>query len=344
MQHLDDGLLHALVDGEVPSSELGPIQAHLASCADCRVRLDEARAMAGESNALIELIEVPASSAPAPLPAPRRRPAAWIKPLALAASLGLAVAIGYAGGARQGEVFVPAALRVDTLYLSEDGAAHRQESSEEAARPATVPAPASAAEQSDEQARSRREAPREAESREAEADQAAAPAAPSPAVERARSDSMAERKQSSQYRLDEREAAGRVGARQAPAPQPARDFVGRVANVLTDSALKRANNEGAAKSLAAAPQARLEQAVTTLAVTPISFTEAVALLGGQLKLIEGMVPARLESSGTAVRVVYVLERGELILQQRREADSVSVELIGPALSPDSLAKLRQKIR
>jgi hypothetical protein len=340
MQHLDDGLLHALVDGEVPSSELGPIQAHLTSCADCRVRLDEARAMAGESNALIELIEVPASGGPVALPAPRRRPAAWIKPIMLAASLGLAVAIGYAGGARQGETFVPAVLRVDTLYLSEDGPANRQDISEEPAAPATVPAPRSAAVRSDEQTRSRRQAP--AESREAETDQAAVPAAPTPAGERR--DSAAQRRLSSQYRLEELVVTSSEESRRIPARQPARDAVGQAARALTDSMLKRANNEGAAKSLAAAPQARLEEAVTTLAVTPISFTEAVALLGGQLKLIEGMVPARLESSGTAVRVVYVLERGELILQQRREADSVSVTLIAPALSPDSLAKLRQKIR
>jgi anti-sigma factor RsiW len=32
MQHLDEGFLHALADGEVPSGELGPVREHLESC------------------------------------------------------------------------------------------------------------------------------------------------------------------------------------------------------------------------------------------------------------------------------------------------------------------------
>jgi hypothetical protein len=112
-----------------------------------------------------------------------------------------------------------------------------------------------------------------------------------------------------------------------------------------ESEVKRALNEGAAKSVAAAPPAPLEELhVTPIRAMPITFYEATTLLGGQLRLIDGMVPTRLEQVGTAVRVVYSLERGELFLEQRREADSLAVTLIGPMLSPDSLGKLRQKIR
>lgn len=45
MSHVDEGLLHAYIDGafEAGTPERADIEAHLAACADCRVRLDDAR-------------------------------------------------------------------------------------------------------------------------------------------------------------------------------------------------------------------------------------------------------------------------------------------------------------
>ena len=41
MSHLDEGTLHALLDGELEMSEMAEIQAHLGSCAACGSRLRE---------------------------------------------------------------------------------------------------------------------------------------------------------------------------------------------------------------------------------------------------------------------------------------------------------------
>ncbi|HEY9383955.1 MAG TPA: zf-HC2 domain-containing protein, partial [Gemmatimonadales bacterium] len=59
MSHLEEGLFHALLDGEVPSDQLGPIQAHLASCAECRERLEQERQLLAEAAGLVEVLEVP---------------------------------------------------------------------------------------------------------------------------------------------------------------------------------------------------------------------------------------------------------------------------------------------
>jgi hypothetical protein len=348
MQHLDDGLLHALVDGEVPSAELGPIQAHLDSCAGCRVRLDEARSMAGESNALIELIEVPAA-APASLGSaaarPRRAAATWLRPLGLAASLALAVGLGYAGGALQREDLAVQESRIDTVFVAQDRAA--------VAEP-NVPAPATVAPAATPEAGSSLQRLSSGTREEQEhADERRRQAAPQPAeadrteparlTAQASADSTRQKALSSQFRPDE--------AVVPPAAARKSEVAGNQARDLKDSAmLKRANNEvkqsleGAAKSVAAAPPARVEDASLSMRAVPITFYEATTLLGGQLRLIDGMVPARLEQIGTAVRVVYALERGELFLEQRRDSDSLAVTLIAPTLAGDSIAKLRAKIR
>ena len=107
MSHLEDGVLHALLDGEIPSSELAPIQAHLEGCAECRARLEEERAIRGEADGLVGALEVPPASegsGPAgggrggagarrararPLPF-RGRDLAWAATIVVAAGLGYA--------------------------------------------------------------------------------------------------------------------------------------------------------------------------------------------------------------------------------------------------------------
>jgi hypothetical protein len=77
----------------------------------------------------------------------------------------------------------------------------------------------------------------------------------------------------------------------------------------------------------------------------VTLKEASTLLGGSLRLIDGLIPDRLEASASTVRVIYPMMSGELVLEQRRDADSVVVSLTGPSgLSPDSLAVLRSRIR
>ncbi len=112
--HLDDGTIHELLDGEIPSTHLAPLQAHLAACAECRARLNSAREMVDFSDQLVELLDDPpvAEVAPVmvtPLPTPARP---WIRQLAWAASIAIAVGAGwYARGDVQ-QVLPP--VRVDS--------------------------------------------------------------------------------------------------------------------------------------------------------------------------------------------------------------------------------------
>jgi hypothetical protein len=77
----------------------------------------------------------------------------------------------------------------------------------------------------------------------------------------------------------------------------------------------------------------------------ISFPEAVRRLGGTLRLIEGMVPSRLEAVGATVRVIYPVSQGELVLSQSVTNGVREIRLTGPAGFPaDSLASLRRKVR
>ena len=43
MAHVDDGKLNALLDGELNDAEAAAIRSHVATCADCGRRLDQAK-------------------------------------------------------------------------------------------------------------------------------------------------------------------------------------------------------------------------------------------------------------------------------------------------------------
>ena len=90
-------------------------------------------------------------------------------------------------------------------------------------------------------------------------------------------------------------------------------------------------------------EATLRQEVAVESFAPISFVDAVARMGGTLRLVDGLVPDRLEASTAIVRVIYPLQEGELVLEQRRLGDSISVALRGP-ISAESLAVLRRRVR
>ncbi len=116
MSHLDEGTLHALLDGEIPSQELGAIQAHLAGCASCRARLDEERQLTSEAMGLVELVELPepvgAARGPASI-AIYRVP--WVRGLAWAASVIGAVGLGYAARGTTAPIQIDAARSVEPI-------------------------------------------------------------------------------------------------------------------------------------------------------------------------------------------------------------------------------------
>ena len=80
MSHLDEGTLHALLDGELGSTEVMEIEAHLNGCAACSARLRDAREFLEEANRLVGSVQygggIAAGPSAAPPPAPRAEAAA----------------------------------------------------------------------------------------------------------------------------------------------------------------------------------------------------------------------------------------------------------------------------
>src|SRR5712691_1978818 len=115
MSHVDEGTLHAYLDGELPAPERERLAVHIAACAECRTRLEEERALAVRARELLTHIAPPARAPVAPR---GRRPArAWRGvrlplplplPLAWAATVTIAFAVGwYLQGARVMRAPVP---------------------------------------------------------------------------------------------------------------------------------------------------------------------------------------------------------------------------------------------
>jgi anti-sigma factor RsiW len=96
MSHVDDGTLHAYLDGELPPSERARLEAHVADCPACRARLAEERALVERASQLLGLAQ-PAERPAPPIHQLRRPHLMWRLrvPLAWAASVVLAVGLGY---------------------------------------------------------------------------------------------------------------------------------------------------------------------------------------------------------------------------------------------------------
>jgi len=98
MSHVDDGTLHAYLDGELSPPEARGVEAHLAQCPACRGRLDEERALITRAGELLALATPPDRELP-PFRAGDVKPATrlWWRvrlPLAWAATVVLALGIG----------------------------------------------------------------------------------------------------------------------------------------------------------------------------------------------------------------------------------------------------------
>ena len=335
MQHLDEGTLHALVDGEVDSEELGAIQAHLETCADCRVRLDEARAMAGEAEQLVEAIEVPGPGRQDGTTAGRQRPKRWpVRELAWAASIVVAAGLGYAGG-REPQIIPEPQLSAPT------GPAQA-----EADAPAGPPASVS------ERFRAERDTGAGADQERrgaAAADQIAnrrlddSPArdldrSPAARVQEGRVDTSQMAKTLAVEPT--REPASAAPAAPPPVPSRAPAEAAEVTDALR-SRLTAARRLEQGQRAAQVGLARVNEA----AFVTVTLEEANRLLGGRLRRLDGLVPERVQARGLTVQVIYPLADGVLILEQFPEGDSVAVQLSGPpSIGPDSLDRLYSRIR
>jgi anti-sigma factor RsiW len=65
MSHLDEGTLHALLDGELEMTEVKEIQAHLGSCSACGTRLRQVKEFYAEADRLVGTLELPGAGAAA---------------------------------------------------------------------------------------------------------------------------------------------------------------------------------------------------------------------------------------------------------------------------------------
>jgi anti-sigma factor RsiW len=70
MPHLDEGTLHALLDGELELDEVKEIQTHLGTCSACGSRLQDVKQFLAEADSLVGALETPAGA-----PKTRREPA-----------------------------------------------------------------------------------------------------------------------------------------------------------------------------------------------------------------------------------------------------------------------------
>lgn len=96
MPHVDEGLLHAYLDGELSPVERTRVDEHLTGCLACRTRLDEERQLIERASKLLGF------AAPVERPAPPlhqlERPKVWWHvrmPLAWAATVILAIGLGW---------------------------------------------------------------------------------------------------------------------------------------------------------------------------------------------------------------------------------------------------------
>src|SRR6266850_1916984 len=121
MSHVDDGTLHAYLDGELALVERARLEAHVAECAACRSRLEEERALIARASGLLGLAQPPERAAP-PLHELRRPSVVWRLrvPVAWAATVVLALGLGYYAGDRTSMTAAPEPV---AMYSADSSAA-----------------------------------------------------------------------------------------------------------------------------------------------------------------------------------------------------------------------------
>ena len=126
MSHVDDGTLHAYLDGELPPVERARLEGHVAECAACRNRLEEERALIERAIGLLGLAQPPERAAPPPPLHQLRRPSVVWRlrvPVAWAATVVLALGLGYYAGDRAPMSPAPEPVSMRSADSSAAGAA-----------------------------------------------------------------------------------------------------------------------------------------------------------------------------------------------------------------------------
>jgi anti-sigma factor RsiW len=138
MSHVDDGTLHAYLDGELPPAERAALEAHVALCAPCHAKLVDERALIDRAGTLLALAQ-PAERAAPPLQQlsnrPVRRPWHVRTPVAWAASVVLALVVGYSLRGSGSDARIAEPVAIDAVA---DGFLARAETASANAEPARV--------------------------------------------------------------------------------------------------------------------------------------------------------------------------------------------------------------
>jgi hypothetical protein len=331
MQHLDEGILMALLDGELTGPEQLDVESHLRACPECSAQLVELKGFMAEADDLVVALgDPPAQSIPAAATtgAPHRR--FTPRTLAWAASIVAAIGLGFAGSTLMKTDIQEANFSAGSPPPSTPSeVAIQQERATEPTPQAEAPSPANTG--------------------------AISSRGPAETTTRAATDSISDgrRNEALALRSDEREADQSAGL------APGRDQVD-----LADLAAKRDSSTptpSAEVTTGASSQARVQEEARAsrqlapaapaagegfrrmrLAVAPfqrVSMEEAVRQLSGAIRLIDGLSPEEFEvtagdSAKPVVRVLYRVGPTEsplYLVQQRTDNSFVASDL--QALQP-----------
>jgi len=123
MSHVDDGTLHAYLDGELSPPEVQSVEAHVAQCPACRTRLEEERALIARAGELLAHATPPDRELPPFRPGDVKPPVRlWWKvrtPVAWAATIALALGIGTYVGDRGAPRLEPTAPERPTIIADQ---------------------------------------------------------------------------------------------------------------------------------------------------------------------------------------------------------------------------------
>ncbi|MEP7326886.1 MAG: zf-HC2 domain-containing protein [Gemmatimonadota bacterium] len=342
MLHLDEGILSALLDGELSGAEQLEVEAHLRGCGECRDRLAELKDFMRESDQLVTALgEVPVKVA-ASKPGRGRN----YRALAWAASIVLAVGLGFAGRSMLQE-------RNVANSLGESGRLGQKAAPVgDTPAPVAVTPPPVSEERASPSASGGGVAPGTVSSADGQRSRDAQdPAAPPdqpiareterrPAVAQDLSvDSINPRRQLAGDLAEAPTQGFREGAAGTVTPAEA-DKARRDSTAGQDDqrqpeagrtevpalALRaRASKDVAAQSQSAPAMLQPRDEANSYALKPpgapvISMEEAVRVLGGSIRLVDSLTPVRLELEGadSTIRIVYVTAGVEVWLDQQRD--------------------------
>lgn len=321
MSHLDEGTLHALLDGELTGAERREVDAHLGACAACRAALEEAKALFTEADALVAKVELPPSSTTSTPPlagGSPRRAFPWQR-VGLAATVLLAVGLGLLARWERPGIDRVAETTLAKMPDSPAAAGPTAAPEADAARSATPAADAVAPKEEQEKQVPPPEILPERALRNETAPSANQPAAPGQLAAKPAPAAPAAG-----------EATGGLGA--------ATDKVAEPVTALQGGASPSRSDAGSAERRDAAPVAGSPPVLATgetrsmvpdarlkwervIQYRTVALEEAVRILGGSIRLVDGLTPVRVlagRDAPASVRVVYDDPPGrELWLDQER---------------------------